>query len=85
MYRTLIFIVAALFSVISNAADQGVSGDTIKVGQVSDMSGATAVWGVPTTNGSRMRIDEANAAGGVQGRKIELIVEDGQYLVPVSV
>jgi len=85
MYRTLIFIVAALFSVISNAADQGVSGDTIKVGQVSDMSGATAVWGVPTTNGSRMRIDEANAAGGVHGRKIELIVEDGQYQVPVSV
>ena len=70
MYRTLFFIVAAVFSVISNAADQGISDDTIKVGQISDMSGATAVWGVPTTNGTRMRIDEVNAAGGIHGRKI---------------
>lgn len=67
------------------AAEQGISDDTIKVGQISDLSGATANWGVATTFGSRMRIDAANAAGGVHGRIIELIVEDGQYQVPVSV
>jgi len=67
------------------AADQGVTDDTIKVGQITDLSGATANWGVPTTFGTRMRIDEANAAGGIHGRKIELVVEDGQYQVPVSV
>lgn len=67
------------------AAEQGVTNDSIKIGQVSDLSGATAVWGVPSTNGTRLRIDEVNAAGGVHGRKLELIVEDGQYQVPVSV
>ena len=67
------------------AAEQGLFDDRIIVGQVSDLSGATAVWGVSTTNGTRMRFDEANAAGGIHGRKLELVVEDGQYQVPVSV
>ena len=67
------------------AAEQGITDDVIKVGQVSDLSGATANWGVATTYATRMRIDEVNAAGGVHGRKLQLIVEDGQYQVPVSV
>jgi branched-chain amino acid transport system substrate-binding protein len=67
------------------SAEQGLTDDSIKVGQISDLSGATAVWGVPTTNGTRMRFDEVNAAGGIHGRKLELVVEDGQYQVPVSV
>ena len=74
-----------LMAVAAQAAEQGIYDDRIVVGQVSDMSGATAVWGVATTNGTRIRIDELNAAGGIHGRKIELIVEDGQYQVPVSV
>lgn len=67
------------------AADQGLHDDRIVIGQISDLSGATVVWGVPTTNATRMRIDEVNAAGGIHGRRIELVVEDGQYQVPVSV
>jgi branched-chain amino acid transport system substrate-binding protein len=85
MQRNLVIFAVLMIPLVSPAADQGISDDTIKVGQVSDLSGATAVWGVPTTNGTRMRIDEQNAAGGVHGRKLELIVEDGQYQVPVSV
>lgn len=73
------------FCVAAIAADQGITDDTIRIGQVSDLSGATAVWGVPATNGIRMRVDEANAAGGIHGRKLQFIVEDGQYQVPISV
>ena len=84
--KRLVTVLVGIFLGSSIAfADQGITDDTIKVGQVTDFSGATAVWGVPTTNGTRMRIDEQNAAGGVHGRMIELIVEDGQYQVPVSV
>lgn len=78
-----IFLVLVAGSVVG--ADQGLTDDSIKVGQISDLSGATAVWGVPTTNATRMRFEEANANGGIYGRKLELIVEDGQYQVPVSV
>ena len=45
----------------------------MKIGTYTDLSGPLAVWGVPSVNGMRMRIDEANAAGGVHGRKIELL------------
>lgn len=80
--------IAAILLVLCGAAfaaDQGITDDAIRVGQISDLSGATAVWGVPSTNGTRMRFEEANAAGGIHGRNLELIVEDGQYQVPVSV
>ena len=85
MQRISALFLCLLMTVAANAAEQGIYDDRIVVGQVSDMSGATAVWGVATTNGTRVRIDELNAAGGIHGRKIELIVEDGQYQVPVSV
>lgn len=85
MERLALLLLAGFLGSLCAAAEQGITDTSIKVGQVSDLSGATASWGVPTTNGTRMRFDEANAAGGVHGRKLELVVEDGQYQVPVSV
>jgi branched-chain amino acid transport system substrate-binding protein len=64
---------------------RGVTSDTIVIGSHTDLSGGLAIWGVPTTNGQRMRYDEANAAGGVHGRKIKLIVEDTQYQMPLAI
>ena len=43
------------------------------------------MWGVNNSNAWRMVFDEANAAGGINGRKIKYIVEDNQYQVPRSV
>ncbi len=64
---------------------RGVTDDTIKIGAYTDLSGGLAIWGVPAVNGQRMRFDEANEAGGIHGRKIEFIVEDNQYQVPLAV
>ena len=64
---------------------RGVTTDTIIIGSHTDLSGTLAIWGVPTTNGQRMRYDEVNAAGGVHGRMIELIVEDTQYQMPLAI
>jgi branched-chain amino acid transport system substrate-binding protein len=55
------------------------------IGSHNDLSGVLAIWGVPASNGQRMRFDEVNAAGGIHGRKIEFIVEDTQYQMPVAV
>ena len=49
------------------------------------LSEPVAGWGIDATNGVRMRFDEANEAGGIHGRKIEYIVEDSQYRVPIAV
>jgi len=55
-----------------------VAGDTIKVGVYGDLTGQTSSFGQSTRNGIQLAVDEINAAGGVDGKKIELIVEDDQ-------
>jgi branched-chain amino acid transport system substrate-binding protein len=72
---------------IARAADpvRGVTDTEIVIGTVTDLSGVTAVQGVNNSDAIRMAFDEANAAGGVNGRKIKYIVEDNQYQVPRAV
>jgi branched-chain amino acid transport system substrate-binding protein len=69
----------------SDGMPRGVTADSIKIGSHTDLSGNLAIWGVPATNGQRMRFEEVNAAGGIHGRKIDFIVEDSQYTVPNAV
>lgn len=56
----------------------GATGDTIKVGVYGDLTGATSSFGQSTKNGIELAVEEINAAGGVNGKKIILIVEDDQ-------
>ncbi len=67
------------------AATRGVSDTEIIIGTMTDLSGVTAVQGVNNANAMRMAFDDANAAGGIHGRKIKWIVEDMEYLVPKAV
>ncbi len=69
----------------SDGLPRGVTADSIKIGSHTDLSGNLAIWGVPATNGQRMRFDEANAAGGIHGRMIDFVVEDSQYQMPNAV
>lgn len=67
------------------AEQQGVTDTEIVIGTTTDLSGVTAIQGVNNANAVRMVFDEANAKGGVNGRKIHYIVEDMQYQVPRAV
>ena len=58
---------------------RGVTDTEIVIGTVTDLSGVTAVQGVNNSDAIRMAFDEANAKGGINGRKIKYIVEDSQY------
>ncbi len=58
--------------------NSGDGGDTIKVGVYGDMTGQTASFGQSTKNGIQLAVDEINAAGGVGGKKIVLVIEDDQ-------
>lgn len=83
---SLVGSVAALAVAASAQAEvRGVSDDEIVLGSHTALSGPVAPWGEGSTNGIKMAFDEANAAGGVHGRKITLIVEDTQYQVPKAV
>jgi branched-chain amino acid transport system substrate-binding protein len=54
------------------------TGDTIKVGVYGDLTGQTSSFGQSTKNGIELAVEEINNAGGVNGKKIQLIVEDDQ-------
>jgi urea transport system substrate-binding protein len=53
------------------------TGDTIKVGVLHSLSGTMAISEVSVRDAEIMAIEEINAAGGVLGKKIEAIQEDG--------
>ena len=49
------------------------------IGTHQDLSGPIKVWGVPVSNGMKMAVGEINAAGGINGRKLRMILEDNGY------
>ncbi|WP_460366590.1 urea ABC transporter substrate-binding protein [Actinocorallia lasiicapitis] len=57
--------------------DAAGGGDTIKVGILHSLSGTMAISEVTVKNSELMAIDEINAKGGVLGKKIEPVIEDG--------
>ncbi len=67
------------------AATRGVTDTQITFGTMTDLSGVTAVQGVNNANAMRMIFDEANAKGGIHGRKLNWVLEDMEYIVPKAV
>ena len=63
----------------TKVTNEGISASEIVIGTHQDLSGPIKGWGVPVSNGMKMAVEEINAAGGIQGRKIKLIVEDTGY------
>src|SRR5207344_1770707 len=63
----------------TKVTNDGISATEIVVGTHQDLSGPIKVWGVPVSNGMKMATEEINAAGGIHGRKIKLILEDSGY------
>ncbi|MBX9943354.1 MAG: ABC transporter substrate-binding protein [Reyranella sp.] len=63
----------------TKVTNQGVTAAEIVIGTHQDLSGPIKVWGVPVLNGMQLGVDEVNAKGGINGRKLRLIAEDTQY------
>jgi branched-chain amino acid transport system substrate-binding protein len=52
--------------------------DPIFIGVAVELSGSRGKIGVTLRNGAQLAVDEINAAGGINGRQIQLIVRDDQ-------
>ncbi|HEX7956495.1 MAG TPA: ABC transporter substrate-binding protein, partial [Pyrinomonadaceae bacterium] len=50
--------------------------ERVRIGAFMSLTGDTAQYGISALNGIRMAVEEANAAGGAGGRRVELIVQD---------
>jgi branched-chain amino acid transport system substrate-binding protein len=81
MKYTLNLIAASLVlaSTAAMAQSQGVSKDEIVLGSIQDLSGPLAGFGKQVRFGMMLRVDEANEQGGINNRKIKLLVEDSGY------
>ncbi|MFI0353302.1 ABC transporter substrate-binding protein [Actinomadura sp. 9N407] len=66
-------------------AGPGVTADTISLGVLTDLTGPIAVLGKPILHGNQLYVDELNTAGGVCGRKVELVIKDHGYDVQKAV
>jgi branched-chain amino acid transport system substrate-binding protein len=64
---------------LAMAQGKGVTDTEIVLGTITDLSGPIANYGKESRNGMNMAVDEINAKGGIQGRKIRLLVEDHGY------
>src|SRR5215472_9267900 len=51
---------------------------TLKVGEVDPLTGGISQFGIGCHQGISLALEELNAAGGVLGKKIELVTEDDQ-------
>jgi branched-chain amino acid transport system substrate-binding protein len=58
---------------------QGITDTEILLGSITDVSGPVASVGGPHRDGMTLAVEEINAAGGVHGRKIRVIIEDSGY------
>ncbi|WP_239618986.1 urea ABC transporter substrate-binding protein [Cohnella mopanensis] len=59
------------------ASSPAASGGTVKVGILHSLSGTMSISEVTVKNSELMAIKEINAKGGVLGKQIEAVVEDG--------
>ncbi|MBS0195261.1 MAG: ABC transporter substrate-binding protein [Planctomycetes bacterium] len=78
--RTLLssIAVAAVLGAASSFSLAAPAADPIKVGHFASLTGAEATFGQSTDKGIRLAVKEINAAGGINGRPVELITYDNQ-------
>jgi branched-chain amino acid transport system substrate-binding protein len=52
--------------------------ETIRIGGLFSLTGAGAFWGEGEKNGALMAINDINSNGGINGKQLEMVIEDGQ-------
>ena len=73
--KTLQTFVLTILTLLSAAAP-ALAAETIKVGAILAVTGPASFLGAPEARTLEMLTEELNAKGGINGRKIELIIKD---------
>jgi branched-chain amino acid transport system substrate-binding protein len=85
MRKSFIFIMVMAMGMISLVGFECFAEDVIKVGAVQPITGRFAFAGVHINAGLEDALMMANEEGGINGKKIEYIMEDGTYSVDKAV
>jgi branched-chain amino acid transport system substrate-binding protein len=87
MRKQTVWLSAALFLIfagLGTVAAAGPEGAPIKVGVVLPLTGAQQKFGEIEKNSFLMALEEINAAGGVNGRLLELLIEDDKSKIDIG-
>ena len=71
----LVLGLASAVGVVSAGAQ---AQETVKIGVIQPLTGSVAYNGLAFVAGAKLAVEQRNAAAGVLGRKVELVIEDGQ-------
>jgi len=71
-----ILIASILIAGLLSACQQQGGADKVRIGVFMSTTGTTANFGISSVNGIKMAADEINAAGGINGKQVELLVQD---------
>ncbi len=61
------------------------TGDTIKIGWIGPLTGSSAILGMDSVKAAKIAVDNINAKGGIQGKKVSLLIQDDQYQTSRSI
>ena len=78
MARKLILSACCILFALGAAAGLAAEANTVKIGAIFAVTGPNANLGTPEARTLQMLADEANAAGGIAGKKVELFIKDSQ-------
>ena len=78
MKKILCLISLLALFVLSCGAKTGKDKNVIKIGVIGALTGNVAQYGTSAINGFKLKVKEINAAGGINGKKIELVVADSK-------
>ncbi len=76
--RSILALMLALVLSLSLILPAVAAEETIKIGGISVLTGPAAVYGIAVQKGVDLYIDQLNEAGGIDGKKVEMLWEDDQ-------
>ena len=76
MKKRIIAVALAVMMLLGMASCKKKDSGDIKIGLIAPLTGEVAVYGTAVRNAVQLYVNEFNEAGGIDGRKIDLIVYD---------
>jgi len=76
---SLLALVLVVSGLAACSAEEEDSADTIKIGVNLELTGDVSVYGIPERNAIEQATEEINAAGGIDGKLVELVIYDNAY------
>lgn len=69
---------AVMGSVLAGCSKSSANSDTINIGAIGPLTGPASTYGQSVKNGAELYLEQVNADGGIDGKKLSLIFEDDE-------